>query len=176
MCKSLWLCAIISSFTGCIKPIVLDCDVLDISYVGVDDAVLRKTVEQSISGMSSLFFASPLWSDLSSSCADVVFDPSFPTTGFLQEMNSSGELTGNACVGQCSKASNFVLCAVLLVLVSRSSCRVFIVRFLCFCAAFYSTTSKKSWFSSANEKIYWERWIIPIRYTPFLLLASPALV
>ena len=141
---------------GWVRPRDTECEVLNrISYARIDDAALQRNVDKNVDALYA------------------IIDKQMHAT--LQPTVTTTTITANNIHAPLSSAaaSPHTLTSTSTSSSSSSSSHPSSVP-ATFTLSFYESSPSKSWFGPREDKLYWERWVLPCRVSPSKPNSSPS--
>jgi len=136
---------------GWVKPRDTECEVLNrISYARIDDAALQRNVDKNVDALYAMIdkqMHATLQPTVTTTT--VTASHSHPTLTSTSAPASPHPLTSSTATPPSAVPATFTL-------------------------SFYETSPSKSWFGPREDKLYWERWVLPCRVSPSKPNASPS--
>ena len=143
---------------GWVRPRDTECEVLTrISYARIDDAALQRNVDKNVDALYAMI-DKQMHASLQPTVTTttIVAGHGHSTLSSSSSLSSPHTLTSTSTSS--SPAASF----------SPSSVPA------TFTLSFYESTPSKSWFGPREDKLYWERWVLPCRVSPSKPNASPS--
>ena len=141
---------------GWVKPRDTECEVLSrVSYARIDDAALQRNVDKNVDALYAMIDKQ----------MHATLQPTVTTTTITANHTHS-TLPSSASSPPHSLTSTSTSSSAASPAPSPVPAT--------FTLSFYETTPNKSWFGPREDKLYWERWVLPCRVSPSKPNASPS--
>ena len=145
---------------GWVRPRDTECEVFNrISYARIDDAALQRNVDKNVDALYAMIdkhMHATLQPTVTTTTITATGSPHSHTT-----LSSSSASTSSHTLSATSKSSAATLSAPSAIPAS-------------FTLSFYESSPSKSWFGPREDKLYWERWVLPCRVSPSKPHSSPS--
>ena len=150
---------------GWVRPKDTECEVLTrISYARIDDPALVRTIDKNVDALYAMIEKQAQARRQPTVTTTTVIAPSPTAQPALSSSSSSSPPPHSASPAAAALA--FSSSSSSSPSSSSPSAAASAPVLASFSLSFYETTPSKSWFGPREERLYWERWIIPCAVSP----------